>query len=89
MAAKQEPYEGEVRVFRVLSDFEGKGKQEPDFDRAARGKEQAKRQRVDGEVKMGIVRFIIALEREKELACGVGGRLFLSTVVPVWLVRED
>jgi hypothetical protein len=36
-----------------------------------------------GEVKMGIVRFIIALEREKELACGVGGRLFLSTVVPV------
>jgi hypothetical protein len=25
MAAKQEPYEGEVRVFRVLSDSKGKG----------------------------------------------------------------
>lgn len=61
MAAKREPYKGVVRVFRVFSDFEGKGKQlEPDFDfdfdsRPMRGKERAERKVVGGEVKIGIV----------------------------------
>jgi hypothetical protein len=70
MAGKREPYKGAVRVFRVLSDFEGKGMQEPDFDRAVRGKEQAERQIVGGEVRIGIVRFIIG---EKEKGVGVCG----------------